>query len=315
MAMFRIAEYDHTNMTTIEYDRSIEMAPTLVEERIANALTVDVEEYFQVSAFDSLIDRSNWGNFPSRVESRTDLILSMFDEAKVKGTFFTLGCVAERFPNLVRRICDQGHELASHGWEHTRLTFMTPTQFREDVRRTKAVLEDISGTEIKGYRAPSYSIDRHNNWAHDILADTGHLYSSSVAPINHDLYGIPDAPRFPHRRGTAQLLEIPISTVAMGARNWPCGGGGWFRLYPYWLFSRAFKRINKVDERPGVFYIHPWELDPDQPRQDGLDHKTAFRHYQNLGKTEARMRRLLTDFRWQRMDETFVVENKQLKLN
>ena len=302
-------------MTTIEYDRSLEMAPTLVEERIANALTVDVEEYFQVSAFDSLIDRSNWGNFPSRVESRTDLILSMFDEAKVKGTFFTLGCVAERFPNLVRRICDQGHELASHGWEHTRLTFMTPTQFREDVQRTKAVLEDISGTEIKGYRAPSYSIDRHNNWAHDILADTGHLYSSSVAPINHDLYGIPDAPRFPHRRGTAQLLEIPISTVAMGARNWPCGGGGWFRLYPYWLFSRAFKRINKVDERPGVFYIHPWELDPDQPRQDGLDHKTAFRHYQNLGKTEARMRRLLTDFRWQRMDETFVVENKQLKLN
>ena len=282
---------------------------------IANALTVDVEDYFQVSAFDPFIDRSDWDTFPSRVESRTDLILSMFDEAGVKGTFFTLGWVATRFPQMIKRICDQGHELASHGWEHTRLTFMEPEQFRDDVRRTKEVLEDLSGQPVKGYRAPSYSIDHHNDWAHDILAETGHLYSSSVAPINHDLYGIPDAPRFAHRRGTAQLLEIPISTVAMGRKNWPCGGGGWFRLYPYWLFSRAFKRINTVDERPGIFYIHPWEFDPDQPRQPGLDHKTAFRHYQNLGKTEARMRKLLTDFRWQRMDEIFVVENIQPKVN
>ncbi len=286
-----------------------------VDDRIANALTVDVEDYFQVSAFDSFISRSDWDSIPSRVESRTDLILSMFDEAGVKGTFFTLGWVASRFPDMVRRICDQGHELASHGWEHTRLTFMTPEQFRADVSRTKAVLEDISGHAVQGYRAPSYSIDRHNDWAHDILAETGHLYSSSVAPINHDLYGIPDAPRFAHHRGAAQLLEVPISTVSTGKKNWPCGGGGWFRLYPYWLFSRAFERINTVDERPGIFYIHPWEFDPDQPRQSGLDRKTAFRHYQNLRKTEARMRRLLTDFRWQRMDETFVAKNIQPKLN
>ena len=194
---------------------------TALDDRIANALTVDVEDYFQVSAFDPFIDRNDWDTFPSRVESHTDLILSMFDEAGVKGTFFTLGWVATRFPQMIKRICDQGHELASHGWEHTRLTFMEPEQFREDVRRTKEVLEDLSGQRVKGYRAPSYSIDRHNDWAHDILAETGHLYSSSVAPINHDLYGIPDAPRFAHRRGTAQLLEIPISTVALGRKNWP----------------------------------------------------------------------------------------------
>jgi len=286
-----------------------------VSDQIPNALTVDVEDYFQVSAFDNYIARSDWDSIPSRVESRTDLILSMFDEASVKGTFFTLGWIAKRFPDMIRRICDQGHEIASHGWEHTRLTFMKPEQFKEDVSRTKALLEDISGRPVLGYRAPSYSIGRDNDWAHDVLGETGHVYSSSIAPINHDLYGIPDAPRFAHHRGAAQLLEIPISTVAIVNKNWPCGGGGWFRLYPYWLFKRAFEKINTFDKQSGIFYIHPWEFDPDQPRLSGLDRKTTFRHYQNLGKTESRMHQLLKDFRWQRMDETFVAENIQLKSN
>ncbi|MEE9320252.1 MAG: XrtA system polysaccharide deacetylase [Granulosicoccus sp.] len=279
---------------------------TAAPESLVNAMTIDVEDYFQVSAFENSISRDNWLAFEQRVEASTDRILSMLDEHSTKGTFFTLAWVAERYPELIRRIVDNGHELASHGCNHTRVTELSPESFCADVRRSKRVLEDIGGQQVKGYRAPTYSINKANDWAHDILADEGYLYSSSIAPIKHDLYGIPDAPRFAHRRGDSGLLEIPVSTVRLGGKNYPCAGGGWFRLYPYELSAWAMRRVNRKDAQSCVFYFHPWEIDAAQPRMSGLCAKTRLRHYLNLAKMQPRVEKLLKNFVWGRMDDIYL---------
>lgn len=273
-----------------------------------NAMTVDVEDYFQVSAFDPFVSRSTWGDYESRVEANTDRILAIFEQHQVRGTFFTLGWVAERFPSLIRRIVDGGHEIASHGWDHIMVTRLSRDEFSEDVRRAKATLEDTSGTAVTGYRAPSYSFTKSNDWAHSVLAEQGYRYSSSVAPIKHDLYGIPDAPRFAHPRADGAVIELPITTARILGRNLPCGGGGWFRLYPYKLSQWAIERVNTADNERVIFYFHPWEIDPQQPRIGGLTLRTRFRHYQNLARMEGRVEQLLMDFEWSTMAEVFAEE-------
>ena len=272
---------------------------------IRNALTVDVEEYFQVAAFERTIVRDSWDTVESRVEFSCGRVLDLFDAQGVRGTFFVLGWIAERHPGLVRRIVKDGHELASHGYDHTRVHNFTPEQFRADVVRTKAVLEDIGGVQVRGYRAPSYSINAKNLWALDVLQETGHVYSSSIYPIRHDLYGMPDAPRFPFRFRPDGILEIPVTTVRMGGRNYPCGGGGYFRLLPYGAFRWMLARVNEQDRQSGLFYFHPWEVDPGQPRVKGAPLKSRFRHYLNLESMATRLERLLGDFSWGRMDEVF----------
>lgn len=272
---------------------------------IRNALTVDVEEYFQVAAFEKTIPRTGWEGAESRVEFNTGRVLDLFGERGVRGTFFVLGWIAERHPALVRRIVADGHELASHGYDHTRIHQFTPEQFRADVVRTKAILEDIGAVQVRGYRAPSYSINARNLWALDLLQETGHVYSSSIYPIRHDLYGMPDAPRFPFRLRPDSILEIPVTTVRAGGRNYPCGGGGYFRLLPYSVFRGMLRRVNQRDRQPGLFYFHPWEVDPGQPRVAGAPLKSRFRHYLNLGSMHSRLERLLGDFSWGRMDEVF----------
>ena len=272
---------------------------------IRNALTVDVEEYFQVAAFERTIIRDSWDTVESRVEFSCGRVLDLFEAQGVRGTFFVLGWIAERHPGLVRRIVKDGHELASHGYDHTRVHNFTPEQFRADVVRTKAVLEDIGGVQVRGYRAPSYSINAKNLWALDVLQETGHVYSSSIYPIRHDLYGMPDAPRFPFRFRPDGILEIPVTTVRMGGRNYPCGGGGYFRLLPYGAFRWMLARVNEQDRQSGLFYFHPWEVDPGQPRVKGAPLKSRFRHYLNLESMATRLERLLGDFSWGRMDEVF----------
>lgn len=276
-----------------------------------NAMTVDVEDYFQVSAFERYIDRGDWDTQACRIERNVDRILGLFDQYEIKATFFTLGWVAERYPALVRRMVEQGHELASHGWSHVRVTQQNAAEFRDDVMRTKALLEDTAGCAVLGYRAASYSIGASNLWALDVLRETGHAYSSSIYPIKHDLYGMPDAPRFAFRPGDDDFVEFPVTTVRMGGRNLPCGGGGWFRLVPYVGMRWAMRRVNGVDNQAVIFYFHPWEIDPAQPRQRGLDAKTRFRHYLNLERMEARLRRLLGDFQWGRMDEVMYLPTRQ----
>lgn len=273
---------------------------------ITNALTVDVEDYFQVSAFEPHIHRSDWDSIPCRVERNMDRILDLFAEEGVHATFFTLGWVAERYPHLIRRIVKEGHELASHGYEHIRVINQEPAAFQADVTRTKQLLEDLGGVEVRGYRAASYSIGEKNLWALDVLHEVGYRYSSSIYPIKHDLYGMPSAPRFAFRPKPDGILEIPVTTVMVGGRKLPCGGGGYFRLFPYRLSRWAIKRVNDQDRQACLFYFHPWEIDPDQPRQQGLPLKTRFRHYLNLGRTEGRLRQLLQDFRWDRMDRVFL---------
>jgi polysaccharide deacetylase family protein (PEP-CTERM system associated) len=271
-----------------------------------NAMTVDVEDYFQVSAFERYIAREDWDAQPCRVEANVDRILGLFERHSVNATFFTLGWVAERYPALVRKMVDQGHEVASHGWSHVRVTQQTPEQFREDVVRTKALLEDLTGRPVLGYRAASYSIGADNPWAWNVLGETGHSYSSSIVPIRHDLYGMPGAPRFAFQPAGGDLVEFPVTTVRIAGRNLPCGGGGWFRLVPYPGMRWALRRVNTQDRQPAIFYFHPWEIDPAQPRQTGLDHKTRFRHYLNLDRTQARLDRLLVDFAWGRMDQVLL---------
>lgn len=273
-----------------------------------NAMTVDVEDYFQVSAFDPYVERSTWGNYAGRVEASTDRILELFNKYDVRGTFFTLGWVAEKYPALVRRIVDGGHELASHGWDHIMVTRFSRDEFGADIKKAKSILEDTTGAEVLGYRAPSYSFTTKNDWAHAVLAEQGYTYSSSVAPIKHDLYGIPDAPRFAHRRANGAVVELPITTTRVLGRNMPCGGGGWFRLYPYQLSHWAINRVHKKDSERAIFYFHPWEIDPDQPRIDGLNLRTRFRHYQNLSRMEPRIEQLLGDFRWGTMTDVFAPE-------
>lgn len=263
-----------------------------------NAMTIDVEDYFQVSAFERYVPREDWERTRTRVEANVDTILELLDAQGIKATFFTLGWIAERHPQMVRRLVQEGHEVASHGWSHVRVTEQNPTQFREDVLRTKQQLEDLTGEPILGYRAASYSIGRDNLWALDVLNETGHAYSSSIFPIRHDLYGMPEAPRFAYRPHNDDFIEFPVTTVNIAGRNFPCAGGGWFRLIPYAGMRWAMRRVNAQDRQPVIFYFHPWEIDPKQPRLDGLDARTRFRHYFNLDRTKSRLERLLADFRW-----------------
>jgi polysaccharide deacetylase family protein (PEP-CTERM system associated) len=272
-----------------------------------NALTVDVEEHFQVAAFEGQIARDSWDVHDSRVLRNTHRVLDIFGEHGVAATFFVLGWVAERNPQLVRRVVADGHELASHGYDHTRVIHMDARRFRDDVTRTKDILEQTGGVRVRGYRAPSYSIDARNLWALDVLQETGHTYSSSIYPVRHDLYGMPDAPRFAFRIRSGAILEIPVTTVRFAGRNLPAGGGGYFRLMPYGIYRWGLRRVNEQDTQPGMFYFHPWEVDPDQPRIAGAPFRSRFRHYTNLQTMEARVRRLLKDFRWGRMDEVFGV--------
>jgi polysaccharide deacetylase family protein (PEP-CTERM system associated) len=277
------------------------------EGRLINAMSVDVEDYFQVSAFERHVDRDDWDSLPCRVPDNLARILELFDRHGVRATFFTLGWVAERYPRQIREVAERGHEVASHGYAHHRVPDLDQDAFRHDVAHTKALLEDITGQPVKGYRAPSYSIGEGDLWALDVLEAEGYRYSSSVYPIRHDLYGMPSAPRHPFRPAAAgQLLEIPVTTVALAGRTLPCGGGGFFRLYPY-AFSRwALRRVNRREGRAGMFYFHPWEIDPGQPRVEGLPLRTRFRHYLNLGRMEKRLNRLLGDFLWDRVDRVFL---------
>ncbi len=272
---------------------------------IVNALTIDVEDYFQVSAFAAHIPRASWDGLPCRVERNIDHVLMLLSDAGVRATFFTLGWIAERYPAMIRRIVEGGHELASHGYEHCRATEQGYGQFLADIRLAKAVLEDTSGGPVKGYRAPSFSIGPTNFWAFECIAEAGHLYSSSLYPIRHDHYGAPDAPRFAHEVFKG-LLEVPITTVRMLNSNWPAGGGGYFRLLPYRVSRWSIRRVNAIDRQPAMFYFHPWELDPEQPRVDGPGPKARFRHYVNLQRMDPRLRRLLADFRWDRVDHVFL---------
>lgn len=279
-------------------------------ERIRNAMSIDVEDYFQVSAFAPHIRREDWDTLPCRVERNVDVILGLLDETNAKATFFTLGWIAERYPQVVRRIVDDGHELASHGYGHQRASDLTPEQFRDDITRAKHILEDLGGVAIRGYRAPSFSINRKNWWAVEELENAGYVYSSSIYPVRHDHYGMPDAPRFPHRpNGEAGILELPPTTVPLMGRNWPAAGGGWFRLLPYSMSRWMLNRVNTEDCAPCMFYFHPWELDAGQPRQSGLSARTRFRHYVNLQRMPGRLRQLLTDFEWDRVDRVFLPEH------
>ena len=275
-----------------------------MDTRITNAFTCDVEDYFQVSALAPHFPRSQWDSVPCRVEGNVERVLELLDGHGARGTFFTLGWIAERFPQLVRRVADAGHEVASHGYGHQRASELTPEAFRADIRLAKAILEDITGRAVTGYRAPSFSIGTANLWAHDCIAEEGYRYSSSVYPVRHDHYGIPDAPRFPWRLPNG-LVEVPITTLHLFGRNWPAGGGGFFRLLPYALSRWQIAHFNTRDKRPAIFYFHPWELDPDQPRVTDTTTKTRFRHYINLRRTAARLDRLLADFSWGRADEVF----------
>ncbi|HOB95319.1 MAG TPA: DUF3473 domain-containing protein [Aquabacterium sp.] len=273
--------------------------------RITNALTIDVEDYFQVSAMAPYIARSEWDTRECRVEANVERILALLARHRTHATFFTLGWVAERYPQLVRRIVDGGHELASHGHGHERASDLSRDAFMQDIVRAKGLLEDIGGVAVQGYRAPSFSIGHGNLWAFDCLLESGHRYSSSIYPIKHDHYGMPDAPRFAHpvRDG---LLEVPVTTVRLGERNLPSSGGGWFRLFPYALTRWMIERVNREDRASAIFYFHPWEIDHGQPRVPGVNLKTRFRHYVNIGRTEQRLDALLSDFRWGRMDDIFL---------
>jgi len=272
---------------------------------LRNAMSIDVEDYFQVSAMAPYIERSAWDRIECRVERNVDAILAMLDARATRATFFTLGWIAERHPQLVRRIVDAGHELASHGYGHERASDLDRASFAADVIGAKKLLEDIAGKPVFGYRAPSFSIGAANLWAFDVLQEAGYRYSSSVYPIRHDHYGMPDSPRFayPVRDG---LLEVPVTTLRLFNRNLPSSGGGYFRLLPYAVSRWLIEQVNRRDQQSAVFYFHPWEIDPAQPRVAGIDAKTRFRHYVNLAQTQSRIERLLGDFAWGRMDEIFL---------
>jgi polysaccharide deacetylase family protein (PEP-CTERM system associated) len=280
------------------------MVLTVKQPAITNALTIDVEDYFQVSAFARHIDRADWERMECRVERNIDRILELLDGHGTQATFFTLGWIAERYPQVARRIVECGHELASHGFGHLRASEQSEAAFFEDIHTAKQLLEDLSGQEVKGYRAPSFSIGKSNLWAFDTLERAGYCYSSSIYPIKHDHYGMPDAPRFAHPVGG--LIEIPATTLRGFQRNWPASGGGYFRLFPYQVSRWLLRRVNEVDGEAAVFYFHPWEIDPQQPRVPGIGAKTRFRHYLNLHRMEHRLSRLLTDFKWGRMDDVFL---------
>jgi polysaccharide deacetylase family protein (PEP-CTERM system associated) len=284
-------------------------APSPIQARrvVVNALTVDVEDYFQVWALAPWFPRAKWDEIPCRVERNIDRILALLDEADAHATFFTLGWIAERFPEVIRRIAGAGHEVASHGYAHERVGDLDREGFSADIQLAKAILQDIAHVEVKGYRAPSFSIGVDTAWAHDCILESGYRYSSSVYPIRHDHYGIPDAPRFAYH-SRPDLLEVPITTTRFFDRNWPAGGGGYFRFLPYAASRWSIKRVNEVDQQPAIFYFHPWELDPEQPRVREAGVKARFRHYVNLHRTEHRLRKLLQDFHWDRVDRVFLGE-------
>ena len=274
-------------------------APTL-----RNAMSVDVEDYFQVQAYADVIPRRSWDAIPMRVEVNMNRILDMFDAAGVKATFFTLGWVAERQPGLVRRIVADGHELASHGYGHQRVDQLGAADFLDDVSRARTLLEDIGGVAVTGYRAPTFSIGSRTPWAYTVLERAGYRYSSSVFPIAHDLYGDPLASRLPFRPRASTVLELPMTTVRMLGRNLPCAGGGYFRLLPYDVYLAGLRRLNRLGRR-GIFYFHPWEIDPEQPVVPKCGAMAGFRHRVNLSAMAGRLKRLLQDVRWGRVDEVF----------
>lgn len=279
-----------------------------------NALSVDVEDWFQVGAFERAIDRAEWDSLPRRVERNTDAVLALFEEAGVKATFFTLGWVAARHGALIRRIVRAGHEVASHGWDHRRVHTLDAKSFRADLAEARAAIEDAAGGEVRGYRAPSFSIDRRTPWAHEVLAAEGYAYSSSVAPIVHDHYGWPGSPRFAWRPVEGSpLIELPVTTFEIGSRRFAAGGGGFFRLLPYALSNWAVSRVNRRDGRPAVFYFHPWEVDPGQPRVAGAPLKSNLRHYTNLSGMRPKLLKLLRAHAWGRTDEVAAAEQERLQ--
>lgn len=278
---------------------------------VKNALTIDVEDYFQVSVFKPYISRSSWDVQECRVEQNIDRILELLARKEIKATFFTLGWIAARYPGMIKRLAAQGHEIASHGFDHERVTDLSPGEFYSDIAASKQILENLTGVEIKGYRAPSFSINkRTSEWAFECLARAGFSYSSSVYPIRHDHYGMPESPRFAYHLKSG-ILEVPISTVRWGGHNFPASGGGYFRLLPYSLSRRLFKHVNVSERQSVVFYFHPWEIDLKQPRLEGISSNARFRHYVNIGRMEARLIRLMDDFQWDRMDNIFLTESKQ----
>jgi polysaccharide deacetylase family protein (PEP-CTERM system associated) len=272
-----------------------------------NAMTVDVEDYFHVSAFEKVIKPSDWDSLSIRVEDNTNRLLDLFQRKDVKCTFFTLGWVAKKCPDLIRRIVNEGHELASHGLSHKRATLMSRGEFRADLLDSKTILEQVSGAKVIGYRAPSFSVNETNTWVYEELQQAGFVYSSSTYPIQHDLYGVPDWPRFKHQRPEG-IIEIPVPTINSRDTNIGIGGGGFFRLYPYWLSSRRIKRFLNEETQPYSFYFHPWEIDPQQPRVKGASMRSKIRHYINLSKMEGKLERLTNDFKWSTMKETYNIK-------
>lgn len=269
------------------------------------ALTVDVEDYFHVSAFEEAIDKSDWKNLELRVEKNTYRLLELFESKQAKCTFFTLGWVAQRCPSLIKAIVEQGHELASHGFAHQRATEMTPAQFIADVSQSKQILEEASGQAVIGYRAPSFSFNDSNTWVYQTLTELGFEYSSSTYPIEHDLYGVPHWPRFKYQREEG-IIEIPVPTIRNNDRNTGIGGGGYFRLYPYWLSKRRIDNYLNAEKQPYSFYFHPWEIDPQQPRIAGASVKSKLRHYLNLSRMEGKIVRLLDDYQWDTMRSVYL---------
>jgi polysaccharide deacetylase family protein (PEP-CTERM system associated) len=279
---------------------------------VRNALSVDIEDWFQVGAFETVIDRRDWDGLDRRVESNTDAVLSLFDEARVKGTFFTLAWVAERHPALIRRIVDAGHELASHGCAHDRVFNMAPKEFAADIDRARKILEDSGGVAVRGYRAPSFSIDKRTPWAHEELVRAGYDYSSSIAPVVHDHYGWPEAPRFAFKPvAGSDLIELPVTTARFAGRTLAAGGGGFFRLLPYGFSRWAIRQVNALGH-PAIIYFHPWEIDPDQPRVKNAPIKSRLRHYTNLSVMAAKLKRMLGDFDWGRVDVVASEARKRL---
>jgi polysaccharide deacetylase family protein (PEP-CTERM system associated) len=282
-------------------------------QQLTNAISVDVEDYYQVEAFSSVINRASWKDYPTRVASNNEKILALFDDLGVKGTFFILGCVAEKDSGIVREIHQQGHEVACHGYSHQMILKQDRKTFTEETVKAKALLEDISGEKVVGYRAATYSITKKNLWALEVLIDAGFEYDSSIFPIKHDRYGIPDFSREPCELGVGKksIKEFPISTIRLFGMNLPVAGGGYFRLYPYMLSKWGLSKVNK-EGLPFVFYLHPWEVDPGQPKIDGISAMTRFRHYVNIEKTESKLRSLLRDFSLGRIDK--LLETRSLPL-
>lgn len=281
-------------------DASVETP--VVNAPVLNAMSVDIEDWFQVGAFENTIRRADWDGLEHRVEANSDAVIALFGACGVKATFFTLGWVGERYPKLMRRIVDAGHELASHGYDHARVFTMSPQEFRADIARTRAILEDASGAAVTGYRAPSFSIDQRTPWAHEILAEEGYAYSSSVAPLRHDHYGWATSPRFAWRpvKGAA-MIELPVTVAQIGPKR-IATGGGFFRLLPRALTSHAVRRVN-ADHRPAVFYFHPWDMDPGQPRVANAPLRSKLRHYPRLGAMAGKLEALMHDHRWGRTDQ------------